>query len=75
MEDQVVISSHNSRTIRSLIEPAIFLVVFAWSLSGPVLTNQILLQTCESVYMFNSTSCKTLFENNKSNETKVIKSR
>ncbi|XP_075165567.1 putative peptidoglycan muropeptide transporter SLC46 [Haematobia irritans] len=48
------------------IEPIVFVLVFAHSLSGTVLRNEIIYQACTSVFEYNDTDCKQLGTKNMS---------
>uniref|UniRef100_A0A7G3B2D9 Putative transporter add1 major facilitator superfamily protein n=1 Tax=Lutzomyia longipalpis TaxID=7200 RepID=A0A7G3B2D9_LUTLO len=53
------------------IEPVLFMIFFAWNLSGNVLTNQIVYQTCTALLGFNESDCRQL---GTANESEYIES-
>jgi hypothetical protein len=54
-----------------ILEPAVFLLFFAWNLSSAVFTNQVVYQSCTAALGFNQTECKYLGSSNESKEIKV----
>ncbi|XP_063698690.1 probable peptidoglycan muropeptide transporter SLC46 [Culicoides brevitarsis] len=48
------------------LEPALFLIIFAWSLTTAVFTNQLMYQACKSVFHLNETTCIQLGTKNES---------
>lgn len=53
------------------LEPAMFLVFFAFSISGTVLQNQIIFQTCTTHFGYNVSDCIQLGKQNSTKETEV----
>lgn len=53
------------------LEPAMFLVFFAFSVSGTVLQSQIIFQTCTTHFGYNVSDCIQLGKPNASQETEV----
>jgi len=48
------------------VEPAAFLIIFAWSMIGITLTNQLMYQSCVDVFGYNVTTCNELNRKNES---------
>jgi len=55
-----------------ILEPAVLLLFFAWSLAGTVFQNQIIFQTCTEIFKFDKTECVLLGTQNGTNETQLI---
>lgn len=53
-------------SFKFVLDPAIFLVVFGWSMSAQVVTNQILMQTCLFTYGYSEITCAQLDDKNSS---------
>lgn len=81
-DSQAVIESENkpliadetqapSRRCRFYLDPGVFLLFFGWNLSGTVLVNEILVQTCYVTFNFSHEDCILLGRKNESAEIKV----
>lgn len=55
-----------------IMEPAVLLLFFAWSVTGTVFQNQVIYQTCTEIFQFNKTDCNLLGRSNATNETEAI---
>ncbi|XP_073847557.1 probable peptidoglycan muropeptide transporter SLC46 [Musca autumnalis] len=55
-----------------LVEPAVLILVFAYNLSATVWKNQIIYQTCTTIFHHNETDCKKLSTRNASDYIKSI---
>ncbi|XP_005179008.1 multidrug resistance protein 2 [Musca domestica] len=55
-----------------LVEPTVLILVFAYNLSATVWKNQIILQTCTTIFHHNATDCKKLSTKNASDYIKSI---
>ncbi|XP_017475984.1 PREDICTED: uncharacterized protein LOC108366178 [Rhagoletis zephyria] len=49
-----------------LVEPMVFILLFAYNLSDTILKNQIIYQTCTAIFYFNETDCRQLGTKNAS---------
>ncbi|XP_016998337.2 probable peptidoglycan muropeptide transporter SLC46 [Drosophila takahashii] len=54
------------------IEPVIFMLLFSHMLSGTVMRNQLIYQTCTVIYQYNETDCKLLDSKNTTAEIQAI---
>ncbi|EDV52990.1 proton-coupled folate transporter [Drosophila erecta] len=54
------------------IEPVIFMLIFSHMLSGTVMRNQLIYQTCTVIYQYNETDCKLLDSKNTTAEIQAI---
>ncbi|XP_039491721.1 uncharacterized protein LOC120451819 isoform X1 [Drosophila santomea] len=54
------------------IEPVIFMLIFSSMLSGIVMRNQMIYQTCTVIFQYNETDCELLDSNNASAEIHAI---
>ncbi|XP_017475980.1 PREDICTED: uncharacterized protein LOC108366175 [Rhagoletis zephyria] len=54
------------------IEPIVFMLVFAHSLSGTILRNQIIYQACTTIFNYNETICQELGTKNASEQATKI---
>uniref|UniRef100_W8BYE5 Solute carrier family 46 member 3 n=1 Tax=Ceratitis capitata TaxID=7213 RepID=W8BYE5_CERCA len=55
-----------------LVEPMVFILLFAYNLSDTIVKNQIIYQTCTSIFFFNETDCRQLGTKNASEHIKYI---
>ncbi|XP_036219264.2 probable peptidoglycan muropeptide transporter SLC46 isoform X2 [Bactrocera oleae] len=55
-----------------LVEPMVFILLFAYNLSETIVKNQIIYQTCTSIFYFNDTDCGQLGTKNASEHVKQI---
>uniref|UniRef100_A0A0A1WMV0 Solute carrier family 46 member 3 n=1 Tax=Zeugodacus cucurbitae TaxID=28588 RepID=A0A0A1WMV0_ZEUCU len=55
-----------------LVEPMVFILLFAYNLSETIVKNQIIYQTCTSIFNFNETDCGLLGTKNASEHIKRI---
>ncbi|XP_054739026.1 proton-coupled folate transporter-like [Anastrepha obliqua] len=63
----------NWRRIRFyLVEPMVFILLFAYSLSDTILKNQVIYQTCTTIFFFNETDCRQLGTKNASEHVRDI---
>lgn len=60
-----------ARRVRFYLDPGVFLLFFGWNLSGTILVNELLIQTCHVTYNFSETDCKLLGQKHESPEVKV----
>jgi hypothetical protein len=60
-----------SNRIKFYLDPGVFLLFFGWNLSGTILINEILVQTCHVTYNFSETDCLELGQKHESPEVKV----
>ncbi|KAG4079764.1 hypothetical protein HA402_014895 [Bradysia odoriphaga] len=70
--ESVVIPPAKSRIL--IMEPAVLLLFFAWSVTGTVFQNQVIYQTCTEIFHFNKSECILLGTPNATNETEAIES-
>ncbi|XP_030385657.1 uncharacterized protein LOC115632572 [Scaptodrosophila lebanonensis] len=54
------------------IEPVVFMLLFSHTLSGTILRNQIIYQTCTTIFNYNQSDCKLLDSKNASAEINAI---
>ncbi|KAH8307987.1 hypothetical protein KR059_003838 [Drosophila kikkawai] len=54
------------------IEPVVFMLVFSHMLSGTVMRNQLIYQTCTVIFQYNESDCKLLDSKNTTAETQAI---
>ncbi|XP_017039327.1 proton-coupled folate transporter [Drosophila ficusphila] len=54
------------------IEPVIFMLLFSHMLSGTVMRNQLIYQTCTTIFQYNETDCKLLDSKNTTSEIQAI---
>ncbi|XP_022213755.2 proton-coupled folate transporter [Drosophila obscura] len=54
------------------IEPVVFMLIFSHVLSGTIMRNQLIYQTCTVIFQYNETDCKLLDSKNTSTETQAI---
>ncbi|XP_018790462.1 PREDICTED: proton-coupled folate transporter-like isoform X2 [Bactrocera latifrons] len=55
-----------------LVEPMVFILLFAYNLSETIVKNQIIYQTCTSIFFFNESDCGQLGTKNASEHVKQI---
>ncbi|XP_050324764.1 proton-coupled folate transporter-like [Bactrocera neohumeralis] len=55
-----------------LVEPMVFILLFAYNLSETIVKNQIIYQTCKSIFYFNESDCGQLGTKNASEHVKQI---
>ncbi|XP_039957301.1 proton-coupled folate transporter-like [Bactrocera tryoni] len=55
-----------------LVEPMVFILLFAYNLSETIVKNQIIYQTCTSIFYYNETDCGQLGTKNASEHVKQI---
>ncbi|KAH8397735.1 hypothetical protein KR009_006562 [Drosophila setifemur] len=54
------------------IEPVIFMLLFSHMLSGTVMRNQLIFQTCTVIFQYNETDCRLLDTKNQSTHIQAI---
>ncbi|EDW59038.1 probable peptidoglycan muropeptide transporter SLC46 isoform X1 [Drosophila virilis] len=54
------------------IEPVVFMLIFSHLLSGTVMRNQIIYQTCRVIFHYNETDCRQLDDKDASHEVHAI---
>ncbi|BFF92344.1 proton-coupled folate transporter [Drosophila madeirensis] len=54
------------------IEPVVFMLIFSHVLTGTIMRNQLIYQTCTVIFQYNETDCKLLDSKNTSTEIQAI---
>ncbi|EDW39197.1 GL13958 [Drosophila persimilis] len=54
------------------VEPVVFMLIFSHMLSGTIMRNQLIYQTCTVTFRYNETDCKLLDSKNASTEIQAI---